>query len=428
MGAFDPRTAAALYDASQAPAWLREVRGRASAAWLASALPTRKTEAWKYTTLEALDGTRWQPAAPDAPVPDARSARIEGLDAEYLVFVDGRYSAALSDPAGGALCSFAAADGAQRALIARHLGGIVDGAQNPFVELGGCWATDGALLHLRRGQRAPRTLCIVHCAGPGRVPVAAAQRTLVVLEEGAEAELVELFAGAGQGLVAGATEILLGRGATLRHRRLHLESGGALHLGGVGADLARDARYHGFVFAAGSRLKRLDLRVRHQEPGSEALLGGVYLARGREHVDLHTTVEHASTHGTTQQVYRGMVDDEAHAVFNGRILIRPGAQKTSADLANRNLLFSDRAEVDTKPELEIYADDVKCSHGTTVSRVEEKGLYYLQSRGIARREAEVLLATGFVEELLAALDREPLHALLRARLRGWFGLAAEEGA
>jgi Fe-S cluster assembly protein SufD len=175
------------------------------------------------------------------------------------------------------------------------------------------------------------------------------------------------------------------------------------------------------MLALGSRLKRVDLRVRHRGAGSECRLDGVYLARNTQHVDLHTTVEHDVERGTTRQVYRGIVDDAARAVFNGRLLIRPGAQKTNADLSNRNLLFSDNAEVDTKPELEIYADDVKCSHGATVSRIEEKNLYYLQSRGIARREAEVLLAFGFINELFGAVASVPLEALLRAQLRAWFG-------
>ena len=419
MGAFDPRAAAALYAGAKRPSWLAQARDQANTNWLGVTLPTRRTEAWKYTTLEALGGSAWVSAEPGLPACDPTAARIPGLDADYIVFVDGCFNAALSAFDGAITTRFPELDAAGSELVARYLGQVADTRQNPFIDLGGCWATDGVLVHLARGVRAPRPVCIVHLASADSRPVASAQRAVVVLEESAEAELIEVFAGA-RGLVAGATEIALGAGARLRHRRLHLESEHALHLGGIGVDLARDASYSGFIYAAGSRLKRVDLRLRHQGPGSEALLDGVYLARGNEHVDLHTNVEHASVHGTTHQIYRGLVDDAARAVFNGRILIREGAQKTSADLSNRNLLFSDRAEVDTKPELEIYADDVKCSHGTTVSRVDERSLYYLQSRGIARRESEVLLASGFVNELLSALGSPAVEELLRNRLRDWF--------
>ena len=199
-----------------------------------------------------------------------------------------------------------------------------------------------------------------------------------------------------------------------------------MHIGGVHVELREGSAYRGFVLATGSRLKRLDIRLRHLGPGADAALDAVYLARNSQLVDLHTTVEHDAPHCSTREVCRGIVDDEARGVFNGRILIKPGAQKTSAELSNRNLLLSDRAEVDTKPELEIYADDVKCSHGATVSRIDEKNLYYLQSRGIARQEAEVLLAFGFVNALFSGVGIDAVQALLDAGLRTWFGSKAPE--
>jgi Fe-S cluster assembly protein SufD len=432
MGAFDRDAAAALYAASPAPAWLAGARDEARAAWREAAWPTRKTEAWKYTGLEALAEADWlHPPLTAGTTGLETVGRIEGLDADVLVFLDGNYCAALSRigaDSAAYLCTFAGADRQRRALIEAELGARVRGTGNLFSALNGCWMRDGVLLHLPRGARAARPVCVVHLGGAGSGHRAAAQRLLVLLGDESEAQLIEHFPAlpaAAPAFTTAVTEITLGRGARLAHQRLQMEAENAVHVGGVYAELGAGASYRGFVLATGSRLKRLDIELKHNGAGSEATLDGAYLARARQHVDLHTNVDHAIERGTTRQAYRGIVDDEARAVFNGRILIRPGAQQTSAELANRNLLLSDRAEVDTKPELEIYADDVKCAHGATVSRMDERSLYYLRSRGIARGEAERLLAIGFIDELIAAIRVEPVERLLRARLREWFGARHE---
>jgi Fe-S cluster assembly protein SufD len=272
--------------------------------------------------------------------------------------------------------------------------------------------------------KAARPLHVVHLGVAQAAPFAHAQRLLMVLGRGAEAGLIEHFAslpGEHNGFVTGTTEIRVGEAARLRHYRLHLEEEHAIHIGGVYVELGRAALCEGLVLGLGGRLKRLDLRVRHLGAGSECRLNGIYLARRTQHIDLHTNVEHEVAHGTTHQVYRGIVDDAARAVFNGRIHIHPQAQKSNADLSNRNLLLSNSAEVNTKPELEIYADDVRCSHGATVSRIDEKSLYYLLTRGIGRREAEVLLGFGFINELIADIPDEALALTLRRVLADWFG-------
>jgi len=284
------------------------------------------------------------------------------------------------------------------------------------------------LLEVPAGANVERPVCVVHLASAEAVPCSWAQRLLVLVGEQAGLTLVEHFpaaSGAQNSFVTGATEIVLGAGARLAHQRLHLEEEHALHIGGIFVELLEDARYEGFVLAFGGRLRRIDLELRHRGPGSECALGGVYLARGTQHVDLHTSVEHQLPRGTTRQSYRGIVDGAARAVFNGRILICQDAQKSNAQLSNRNLLLSNSAEVDTKPELEIYADDVQCAHGATVSRMDERSLYYLLSRGIARAEAEELLAFGFINELFAAVEPAPLERMMRARLREWFRAKGE---
>jgi Fe-S cluster assembly protein SufD len=193
-----------------------------------------------------------------------------------------------------------------------------------------------------------------------------------------------------------------------------------MHIGGVHARLDRDSLLDSFHLALGSELKRIDLAVEYTGPGAHCDLNGIYLLRGSEHVDYHSTIEHAVPHCTTDEVFRGIIGDEARAVFNGRIHIHPDAQKTRAELSNKNLLTSASAEINTKPELEIYADDVQCAHGATVAQLDEGMLHYLRTRGVGRDEAEVMLSYGFINELVEALDNEALkdflHPLLARRL------------
>ena len=431
MSVLDQQAAAQLFDDAALP-WLQAQRTAARAAWLGGKIPTRKTEAWKYTRLEVLAEQDYLPSLRSG-LADAGQAGplIDGLDADWLVFIDGRFEPSLSSvrpQSGVTAVRFSAADDVQRQLIARHFSTLAHSTENPFIDLNGCWLTDGVLLHVAAGVKAERPLCVAFLGAADDRPVAAAQRTLVVLEEQAQAQLIEYFPqapGSRNSLLTGATEVALAASAQLEHCRLHLEEEHAVHIGGVYVDLGRAARYQGFVMGLGGRLKRLDMRIRHRGQGSECHTDGIYLVRHTQHFDLHSTVEHEATHGTTAQVFRGIVDDSARAVFNGRIHIHPQAQKTSADLSNRNLLLSNEAEIDTKPELEIYADDVRCSHGATVSRIDENSLYYLQTRGIARPEAELLLGFGFVNELLNRVSPMLLQELLRAVVRGWFGRAAD---
>jgi Fe-S cluster assembly protein SufD len=246
---------------------------------------------------------------------------------------------------------------------------------------------------------------------------------LVVLEEGASAKVIEHYASTEaqqNGFVNALTEVVVGDNAELQHYRLNMEEENILHVGGVHADLHRAARLRGFTIARGSRLTRIDYQINHRGEGAELDLQGIYLPRNRQFVDYHTNVEHCVPHCTTSEVFRGIMADSSKAVFNGRILIHPHAQKTLAELSNKNLLTSNKAEVDTKPELEIYADDVKCAHGATVSQLNNTALYYLQSRGVPRQEAEVMLSFGFINELLQDVAEPAIQSYLGPRLAKLF--------
>lgn len=421
---------AALDMSAAAPAWLQDFRDQARDRWMRDPMPTRRTEHWKYTTLVPLvrgDYLR-QPEALSE-VCDPALVTINGLDASRLVFVNGRYHKALSSPvpqAGVELLRFADADASERVRLLDCLGTAANDERNPFTALNACWLDDGLFIDVAKDVDAG-TIHVVHLGSAGLNTFCNQRRGLLRLGNGARATLVEHFisSGTGQhGFVLDVTELILTESSSLRHYRLHLEDENSLHIGGIYARIAHNASLDSFLIALGSQLKRIDLDVAHQGPGSQCRLNGVYLPRRKQHVDLHVTVDHEQAQGTTEEVFRGIIDDEASAVFNGRIHIHPKAQKTNARLSNRNLLLSDRAEIYTKPELEIYADDVQCAHGATVSQIDAKALYYLRSRGIDRREAEVLLSFAFINELIEGVADGPVRVLLRSVLRDWFG--AEE--
>ena len=217
------------------------------------------------------------------------------------------------------------------------------------------------------------------------------------------------------------TEIRIGDNAKLTHYRLQLMSESAFHIGGTFIDLQRDARYEGFHLGLGTALTRNDIIVNHNVGGSHCEMNGVYVPQNKQVIDFHTCVEHKVAHCTTNEVFRGIMNNKAKATFNGRIHIHPDAQKTLAELSNKNLLLTNTAEINTKPELEIYADDVQCAHGATVAQLEEKARFYLQSRGISKEDAEIMLSFGFINELLNGLNHEEIGLWLRPQLAQRFG-------
>ena len=417
------QAALALAAQQQSPTWLAPLRQTGAIAWQSANWPTRKTEHWKYTPLAPLQKQRFALAADASASASAFSDWIP-LDATRLVFVNGRLDAAASSELPAEVQFFTQADDQARALIQTHLGKVVEGDQHLFAQLSNALASDGVLLHLPRNARLQKPLYLVHLSTPTATPSLAQTRLLVVLDEGASAQVIEHYVSSEQeqnGWVNNLTELVLGDNSELHHYRLHLEEEHLLHIGGVHAQLARSARLRAFTLAQGSQLKRLDYQINHRGAGADLNLQGIYLPRNKQLVDYHTNVQHCVPHCTTQEIFRGIIADDAQAVFNGRIHILPDAQKTLAELSNKNLLTSPRAQVNTKPELEIYADDVKCAHGATVSQLNATAMYYLQSRGLSRKEAEVMMSFGFINELLQDLASPEVRDYLTPRIATLFG-------
>jgi len=407
----------------QTPEWLSNLRQHSAESWLASAWPTRKTEQWKYTPLLPLqktgfnswgvNNTDWQ-----------NSIELLTLDATRLVFVNGVFDAASSSELPPEVVRFSEANDEEKSLIQKHLGKVVDGEKHLFAVLSNTWIADGLLVHVPRNQTLAKPIYVVHVSTPGAEPTTANQRLLMVLEQSAQAEVIEHYLSTDaqqNGFVNSLSEIVIGENASLHHYRLNMEEENLLHVGGVHVDLLANARLRGFTLAYGSQLKRIDYQINHRGAGAETDLQGIYLPRHNQMVDYHTNLQHWAPHCTSSEIFRGIMSDSARAVFNGRIHIHPDAQKTLAELSNKNLLTSDKAEVNTKPELEIYADDVKCAHGATVSQLNHTALYYLQSRGISRQEAEVMMSFGFINELLQNVAQPAVQDYLIPRLARLFG-------
>ena len=397
--------------------WLRDGRGR----WEGSNMPTRKTENWKYTSLESLREA-FAPAVAGVMLLEEAGIDLPELDAYRLVFHNGHYRPDLSGtelPPGVTLVRFADADAEQAARIQEQLGSAAGRGQALFTALNDASQADGVVLDVAADTRVERPLHVVWITGNQGEAFTVNQRLLLVCGRNSHCCVIEQFGGARseqKAFTNGVTELLLESGASLEHYRLHLEEAAALHIGSVYARLSDRATLNSFHLALGSMLKRIDVVVDHYGQGAHSEVNGVYLPRGSEHIDYHTCTEHRVPNCTSSETFRGIIADEATAVFNGRIHIHRDAQKTRAELSNKNLLTSTRAEINTKPELEIYADDVQCAHGATVAQLDEMALYYLRTRGVSAAEAQVMLSFGFINEVIDTVRNEALRSYLQTIL------------
>jgi Fe-S cluster assembly protein SufD len=408
---------------------LAALRARALDAFTAEGLPTTRLEEWRYTSLADLAAVDWRLAAERTPAVE-RDA-VEALASPVfacglLVFWNGRLVPGL-----GALrapdveiVTLAEARRAGRELPAR-LGTLVDPKEHPLAALATALLDDGVAIRLPAGARLEQPLHLVFLSDGSGGAVAAQPRVLIEAGRGAHAVVVQdhVSRAGGPVLTNAVTELHLGPGARLEHVLLQREGEEVFHVSNTAAQVERDAHLGTHVVSFGGRLVRNDLAVQLAGEGAEARLSGLFLCTGDRLVDNHTFVDHALPRGTSRQLYKGVLADRSRGVFRGRVRVRPGAQQTDARQSNPNLLLSDGAEIDGKPQLEIYADDVKCSHGSAIGRVDENALFYLRARGIDEAAARALLVRGFAAEVLAALPEPALADALGDAFAALLGAA-----
>lgn len=418
--------ASALAAHAEGPVWLAEHRAQARQQLAQARFPQRKTESWKYTGTHALvaSGALAAPAAATGTETAAKlpAGAAPALDAWRLVLVNGVLDATQSTlPDDGSLVvsTLAALPAAERAG-ARALLALGETDRLPFAALNSAAFIDGVYVRVAAGAAPAKPLHLV-LHSSGEQPVTVQARVLVCLEPRAALTLVEQYTGDGADIYTNAvTTIDLQRDAQLDLVRVQQEDHRQWFTGSLHIRQQANSRCRAHLLMTGSRLKRNDITCVLAEPGAELSLAGAFLAGAGEHIDNQVCIEHAAPHATSDQVFKGVVGGNGRAVFNGRIHIHPGAKQTSAQLVNNNLLLSPEAEVDTKPELEIYNDDVKCSHGATVGQINAAAVFFLQSRGIARADAELMISLGFVNALVDALPVPALADWLRASFAGWF--------
>ncbi len=387
-----------------------ELRAQAETALAGAALPGTHEEAWKYTDLAPLRGLDFGPApaaeADIAPhiLPEARGTR--------LVFVNGRYAPHASNvaslPPGVRLMNLGCSS-----EMAKGLGSLAGAGQDPFSDLNLARFQDGALLVVPKGVRVEVPLHVVFLQQGGEAPAAVLPRLHVVLERGASAVLVEEYAGAGTYLTAAVTEVLLREDAQLVHDRVQRESAEAFHVSRLALRLDRGARYEGRTISLGARLSRSMPHAAMAAEGAELTLDGLALLDGARLADTHSVIDHLVPHCTSRQAFKVIADGASRGVFNGKIFVRPGAQSTDARQQCRGLLLSPTAKIDAKPELEIFADDVKCAHGAAIGQLDPEGLFYLRSRGLDPDLARNVLTYAFAADVLTGIPVASLRRQLR---------------
>jgi Fe-S cluster assembly protein SufD len=386
--------------------WLRELREENFARFCEAGFPTTHDEDWRFTNVSAIARTSFQ-LAPKGSVaaPVLRLYRHE-VAACQLVFVNGHFVPALSSVGarvGGVKVSSLAdeIDGNPVAIEA-HLGRYLDTGRDAFCALNTAFAEDGAYVHIRKGAVAEEPIWLLFVSTAGGAPVMTHPRNLIVAEEDSQATIVEEYISVGDGAAFSnsVTELVASDNAVISHYMIEREDRQAFNVSTLRIQQGRNANVASHSVLVGGALVRNNVHPVLAGEGGECLINGLFIGNGEQHLDNYMLVEHASPRCGSRQFYNGILDGHAHGVFHGRIIVHKDAQQTDAKQTNRNLLLSDDAQIDTKPQLEIYADDVKCTHGATIGQIEENALFYLRSRGIDEQSARKLLLFAFASECL----------------------------
>ncbi|ERS88990.1 MULTISPECIES: Fe-S cluster assembly protein SufD [unclassified Halomonas] len=402
--------AARLESQGQEPTWIAARRQAGAARFEAMGFPTRRDEAWKYTDVRAIARGDFALAGDADFSPASAAALTLPIDAFRLTFVDGVFSAALSQldglPAGVSLVPLSAALAENHEAVGGPLGRLTGVEFSPFSALNTAFMEEGAVLRLAPGTVVEKPIILQFLSRAGEAPVMSHPRILVEAGGRSQATLIEHHVGeeGAANFTNLVEEVILERNALLTHYKLQEAPLADLHVASIHVEQARDSRYTSFNLNLGGALVRTDLISDLNGENATCDFYGLFYGQDRQHVDSHTLANHNAPHTFSNENYKGILDDRAHGVFNGKVVVKRDSQKIEGFQSNANLLLSDRAEIDAKPELEIYADDVKCSHGTTTGQLDEEAIYALRSRGIDRQTARGLLTLAFAGEVLEEVD------------------------
>ena len=407
------------------PRWLQDMRDRAAVRFAALGFPTVRDEEWRFTNVAPIAAAEFRRASEDdAAVSESELTGYVYSDAVYrVVFVNGRFAAGLSRamhlPAGVRVGSLAAAVSDQADVVQRYLGQLADFGTRAFSALNTALSADGAYVYIPDGvvlEQPLHLLFVTSGSEPG--PIMTNPRVLVVAGDRSQSRIVETYAGPrGAAYFTNAvTEIFAGENAVVDHYKVQQESLEAFHVASMHLHAARSSNVSSHSFSLGGKLVRNDVFASLDGEGAECTLNGLYLADGERLVDNHTSIDHAKAHCPSHEIYKGILGGKARAVFNGKIVVRQDAQKTDAKQTNRALLLSDDASINTKPQLEIFADDVKCTHGAAIGQLDEDAIFYLRARGMTYFEARDMLIHAFAGDILNRVKVDALRVALEGEL------------
>ncbi len=393
--------------------WMRQLREDAFARFCEVGFPTTHDEDWRFTNVSAIARTSFQ-LARDGRLSkrDVEQFHIKGAACQ-LVFINGRFVRELSSvgkmPAGVKVNGLAEEIDSNPGAIEAHLGRYLDTRRDAFCALNTAFAEDGAYVHIRKGVVLEEPIFLLFISTASEVPLMSHPRNLIVAEEESQATIVEDYVSLGESAAFcnTITELVAGDSAVISHYMVEREHRQAFNVSTLRIQQGRSANVASHSVLLGGGLVRNNVHPVLAGEGGECLINGLFIGNGQQHLDNYMLVEHASPHCDSRQFYNGILDDRAHGVFHGRIIVHKDAQKTDAKQTNRNLLLSDDAQIDTKPQLEIYADDVKCTHGATIGQIDENALFYLRSRGIDELSARKLLLFAFASECLDRMKPSP---------------------
>jgi Fe-S cluster assembly protein SufD len=424
IAAYASEFAAARKSASvESSSWLTSLRESAWAEFEKIGFPTirRGNETWKYTDLGRLDRETFARSFGEISLAEVKSTAPWNDDWHTAVVVDGKFAPGLSNNLSGtgiAVTELEAATASDEATVKSVLGQIALSQGNAFVALNTAMFTGGVFVNLAPGAEVEQPVHVINIMTAGADNRASYPRSLVISGANSSASVIESFINLSDGpqFVIPVIEVSLGEGATVSHYRIQLENEKTVHIGTTRTNQPANAMFNSTSFATGPAIGRNDVHTMLAEPGAETTLHGLYITNGKSHQDNEISTTHEKPHGTSHQYYKGILAGKSRAVFSGRVVVKPGAMKTLAEQKDMNLLLSHGAEIDTKPSLEIYADDVKCAHGATAGHVDKNMLFYLMSRGVSRHNAAFMLISGFAGEIVDEFEPAEVRDFLYEKL------------
>jgi len=415
---------------SNQPAWLLPLRKAGMASFAEQGFPTLKDEDWRFTNVAPIANLPFKPMADSArtgPVAEALAGvAFTKLAGCRLVFVNGHFAAELSVikglPAGVKVSSLATALAQDAGLVEKHLGRHATSAGNPFAALNQAFFADGAFIHVPAGVTVAEPIQLIYISSAKHAGDTIHPRNLIIAEANSRVTVLESYSSASRAayFTNAVTELVAGDNANIEHVKFQDEGAAAYHIATIHGEFGRTSHVKVHSFAVGAKLSRNNIRANLAGEGLECILNGLYVTKDEQLADHYMVVEHAQPHCASHEYFNGILDDKSKGVFHGRILVRKIAQKTDAKQTNKNLLLSDDATADTKPQLEIYADDVKCTHGATIGQLNDESIFYLRSRGINTETARRMLIHAFAGEIIARIEcvgaREELDQLVWDRI------------